>query len=162
MKSNSNHEKRKQEQPVEQVISPEEMERRFIERIARNLCETAIGLVCGDRGGAYDHPYRNMLRTADRWNSSGKCQLAPHEVALRMIDVKLAREDFQHKNDNYVDIIGWIIVAEVTRQIEVAQIKAHSEAVEREHAAAEPIDPDGATQVYDMPASEQIDMEDEA
>ncbi|HSW45685.1 MAG TPA: DUF4406 domain-containing protein [Phycisphaerae bacterium] len=70
-------------------------------------------LTGGARQSSYGHPREDFARTALMWTGilRGKLRpgeaVAPGDVPLCMIAVKLARQTHQHKRDNLVDIAGY-------------------------------------------------------
>lgn len=88
-----------------------------VERIGRNIAETTLSLVAGDRQKAYDHPFNNMERTARIWEGILGIPVTGGQVALCMVGVKLAREAHTHKADNLVDMFGYNVVYEAWREI---------------------------------------------
>lgn len=66
----------------------------------------------GDRQRDYGSPLINHLRIAVRWNILMMAQLTrpitPDQVALAMVDLKLARQQQTHKRDNFIDMAGYI------------------------------------------------------
>ena len=77
------------------------------------ILDEAQRLTSGDRDAAYGPPAEDFLRTARIWSGvlakklKPDAQIAPMEVALCMIGVKLARQTNRHKRDNLVDIAGY-------------------------------------------------------
>lgn len=73
----------------------------------------ARGLITGDRNLTYGSPTQNFQNTADLLNVQFKHKLregeqfTPTDVAVMMIQVKLARAVAQPKRDNFVDIAGY-------------------------------------------------------
>lgn len=120
----------KQQEPVPEP-APEQKPMsagEHVEQIGRNLTETTLSLVGGDRNKAYDHPYNNMERTALIWSGILGIPVTGGQVALCMAGVKLAREAYAHKADNLVDTIGYIIVFEAWREIAEGVQKAKANA----------------------------------
>lgn len=74
--------------------------------------EEALQITSGDRARDYGTPLINHLRIAVRWNILLGARLEkpinPADVVLMMIDLKIAREQQTHKDDNFVDIAGYI------------------------------------------------------
>lgn len=56
----------------------------------------------------YDHPLANFLRIGLSWSAKDKFT-NPVEVAEMMILTKIARSTGNHKADNYIDIIGYVL-----------------------------------------------------
>lgn len=74
--------------------------------------QEAMNAVTGDRRRDYGSPLINHLRIAMRWNILLANRLmkpiTPVQVALMMVDLKIAREQQTHKDDNFVDMAGYI------------------------------------------------------
>lgn len=77
-----------------------------------SISQEADRLVNGDRGKAYGHPSRNFQLTADLWSVILGVPVTPAQVALCMVQVKIARELHAPKRDNLVDAIGYILTYE--------------------------------------------------
>ena len=56
-----------------------------------------------DRGMDYGHPSDNMSRTASLWAAYLEVPINPHQVAMCMALVKVARSMETSKVDNYID-----------------------------------------------------------
>lgn len=88
---------------------------RHKEKIMTTL-EEAKSLIYGDRNESYDHPAKNLKRTAEIWTAilraDGTLQesawVNEQQVALMMIGLKIAREGFKHSRDNLVDMAGYV------------------------------------------------------
>jgi len=78
-----------------------------------NILEEANGLVHGNRGVDYGHPYVDYECTAAMWRSLIKRRygvdvpMTPDFACLLMVAVKLSREAGKHKKDNLVDAAGY-------------------------------------------------------
>lgn len=76
------------------------------------ILQEADAIAGKDRSRDYGHPYDNHKLIADYWNLLlGKklsVPIAPREVALMMVCLKLAREGNTPKRDNLVDIAGYV------------------------------------------------------
>jgi hypothetical protein len=79
---------------------------------SRSPLEEALELTSGDRQASYGHPLQDFSRTAGLWTSLLGTKLlqpiTPEEVALCMVCLKLSREMNKHKQDNLIDIAGYI------------------------------------------------------
>lgn len=78
-----------------------------------NALEEALKIVTGDRQKDYDHPSRNFQRIADLWNGYSKAKdwgitFNTEDVAMLMVLAKIGRQAYKHKQDNLVDIAGYI------------------------------------------------------
>ena len=71
------------------------------------LATEAVAVVTGPRQAAYAHPRVNFQRIADLWSIVLDVDITPEQVALCMIQVKIAREMNRHTRDNIVDLIGY-------------------------------------------------------
>ena len=80
------------------------------------LATDAIRLVTGDRQAAYAHPKVNFQRIADLWSPVLGVTVTPEQVALCMIQVKVAREINRHTRDNLVDLIGYTLTLDACRE----------------------------------------------
>lgn len=76
------------------------------------LASEANELVNGARQSAYGHPRKNFQLTADLWSVILGIPVTPEQVALCMVQVKIARELHTPKRDNLVDAIGYILTYE--------------------------------------------------
>lgn len=82
--------------------------------IPETVLEEAQRIVYGDREQTYGHPAKNFDATADLWNAWIKAkygaapQLNRFDVAMMMVQLKVAREAHMHKRDNLVDVSGYI------------------------------------------------------
>lgn len=77
--------------------------------IDHSIAGEAINLVTGDRQAQYGHPSRNFQETADLWSVVLGIPVTPEQVALCMVQVKIARELHNPKRDNLVDAIGYLL-----------------------------------------------------
>lgn len=73
------------------------------------LATDALEVVTGPRQRDYAHPRINFQRIADLWSPILGVQVTPQQVALCMIQVKVARELNRHTRDNLVDLIGYTL-----------------------------------------------------
>ena len=78
----------------------------------KSLIEEANEIVNGARQKAYGHPRKNFQLTADLWSVILGIPVTPEQVALCMVQVKIARELHSAKRDNLVDAIGYILTYE--------------------------------------------------
>lgn len=82
----------------------------------RSILGDAAKIVAGDRQAAYGKPENNFGKIASIWSGILGDKLAvditPEEVALCMVGLKLARESWQHKRDNLVDAVGYVLLAD--------------------------------------------------
>ena|SRR5690606_2581737 len=59
------------------------------------------------RQASYGVPEDNFAITAELWSAYLGCPIRPEDVGAMMILLKIARERYQHKHDNLVDIAGY-------------------------------------------------------
>jgi len=84
-----------------------------------SVLDTAKRITCGVRQKDYGHPADDFERTAAMWTAilSEKLysqeRIAPEDIPLCMIALKLARQVHRHKRDNLVDIAGYARTAAV-------------------------------------------------
>ena len=71
------------------------------------LAADAVQAVTGPRQRDYAHPKINFQRIANLWSIILDVDITPEQVALCMIQVKIAREMNRHTRDNVVDLIGY-------------------------------------------------------
>lgn len=74
-----------------------------------SIVNEAVNLVTGDRQKAYGHPSKNFEDTARLWSVVLGIDVTPQQVALCMVQLKLAREIYGPKRDNLVDAIGYLL-----------------------------------------------------
>lgn len=60
-----------------------------------------------ERAEMYGSPEDSFERIGKMWAAYRGEEYTPKDVAIMMILMKVAREAFQHKRDNFVDIIGY-------------------------------------------------------
>lgn len=73
------------------------------------IATEAIQLVSGDRQAAYGHPAKNFADIARLWEVVLGYPVTSEQVALCMVQVKIAREIHVKKRDNLVDAIGYLL-----------------------------------------------------
>lgn len=78
-------------------------------------------LVHGDRQKTYGHPLDNWTDIAERWGRRIGEKLTAEQAILCMIDLKLARQDFMHNDDNIRDIAGYCEVLSLVRRERAAR-----------------------------------------
>jgi hypothetical protein len=83
-----------------------------MKQIDPTIATEAIRLVTGDRRDSYGHPSRNFQDIADLWSVILKTEVTAEQVALCMVQVKIAREINVSKRDNLVDAIGYLLAYE--------------------------------------------------
>jgi hypothetical protein len=80
------------------------------------IATDAIQVVNGPRQRDYAHPRVNFQRIADLWSPVLGITVTPEQVALCMIQVKVAREINRHTRDNLVDLIGYTLTLDACRE----------------------------------------------
>jgi hypothetical protein len=78
-----------------------------VKPIDPTLAADAVQAVTGPRQRDYAHPKINFQRIANLWSIVLDVDITPEQVALCMIQVKIAREMNRHTRDNIVDLIGY-------------------------------------------------------
>jgi len=74
--------------------------------------ESAASLINGDREQDYGTPQENFQRIAMCWGMYTGISIAPHDVALMMAMLKIARLAHDpSKEDSYIDAAGYIALA---------------------------------------------------
>ena len=64
-----------------------------------------------DRGMDYGHPTDNMSRTASLWAAYLEMPVEPHQVAMCLALVKIARSMETAKPDTYIDLAAYVAIA---------------------------------------------------
>lgn len=59
------------------------------------------------RNAAYGQPEDNFAITAELWSAYLGTPIQPEDVGCMMILLKVARERYQHKMDNLIDVAGY-------------------------------------------------------
>ncbi len=80
------------------------------------IATDAIHVVNGPRQRDYAHPRINFQRIADLWSPIFGITVTPEQVALAMIQVKVAREINRHTRDNLVDLVGYTLTLDACRE----------------------------------------------
>lgn len=80
------------------------------------LAADAVQAVTGPRQRDYAHPKVNFQRIANLWSIVLDVDITPEQVALCMIQVKVAREMNRHTRDNLVDIIGYTLTLDACQE----------------------------------------------
>jgi len=73
----------------------------------KTVLEEANEIIYGPRRASYGNPWDNFLLTASLWEPVLGVRVTPEQVAMCMIQLKLARELHVHKRDNLVDVAGY-------------------------------------------------------
>ena len=80
------------------------------------LAADAVQAVTGPRQRDYAHPKINFQRIANLWSIVLDVDITPEQVALCMIQVKIAREMNRHSRDNIVDLIGYSLTLDACQE----------------------------------------------
>lgn len=68
----------------------------------------AADIISQDRNVAYGPPEQNFLRIADMWSAYKNVEFAPHDVAVMLALLKIARIAVSpDKFDHWVDLAGY-------------------------------------------------------
>ena len=76
-----------------------------------NILEQASDVITGPRQEAYGPPSSNFKRIAEMWSTYMDMTITPHEVAMMMILLKVARVQTTATEDTLVDICGYAALA---------------------------------------------------
>jgi hypothetical protein len=87
-----------------------------VKPIDPTLAQEALAAVTGPRQRDYAHPRINFQRIADLWSPIFGITVTPEQVALAMIQVKVAREINRHTRDNLVDLVGYTLTLDACRE----------------------------------------------
>ena len=79
--------------------------------ISQNLLDEAKKLIGGDRQTDYGDKLTNHENIANFWSIFLKTKITPHDVAICMSLVKVARLMNQHKKDSYIDMAAYATIA---------------------------------------------------
>jgi len=77
-----------------------------------DLLKTAKNLVKGARRDEYGPIQESFERVATVWSGLLGHTVTAQQVALMMIGFKLCREVNKHKEDNLVDVVGYVLCLE--------------------------------------------------
>ena len=125
-----------------------------------SVLEEAIETV-KQRQDSYDDPYRNHVRIAKLWSVVLGTAVTPQQVALCMLQLKVAREMYKHSHDNVVDMAGYINCLDVINKAEKPDEK-YRESQFREQRLADRFQPMKYQQYdpqmrYMEPKNDQVD-----
>jgi hypothetical protein len=87
-----------------------------IEKHVIPITREAERIVYADREEAYDDPRKNFARIAKMWSGILNIDITPQQVGLCQMAVKIARESYEHKEDNLVDICGYALCVDRLHQ----------------------------------------------
>lgn len=74
--------------------------------------QIADEIVNGERGSDYGHPWYNFTDTANMWSVIVGMPITPEQVAMMMICLKICRELHKPKDDNVIDMAGYVATLE--------------------------------------------------
>jgi len=86
--------------------------------IDETIVTEAVSLVTSDRQKAYGHPSKNFDDIARLWSVILGHEVTAEQVALCMVQVKIAREIYVKKRDNLVDAVGYLLAYDATKEEE--------------------------------------------
>lgn len=81
------------------------------EAAARTTLKTAIGLIEKNRDKDYGDKYVNHKNISKLWSIFLNKEISPHDVAICMALIKIARMKHSHKKDNYIDLAAYAAIA---------------------------------------------------
>ena len=81
------------------------------EAAAKTTLKTAIELIENNRDKDYGDKYINHKNIAKLWSNFLDIEISPHDVAICMALVKIARMKHSHKKDNYIDLAAYAAIA---------------------------------------------------
>ena len=77
----------------------------------REILEETINIVTGQRQEDYGDKVVNHRNIAELWSAYLDTQIAPHDVAICMLLVKVARLKNRKTEDCYIDMAGYAAIA---------------------------------------------------
>ena len=80
-------------------------------RKTKEILEETINIVTGQRQEDYGGKVVNHRNIAELWNAYLDMDIAPHDVAICMLLVKVARLKNRKTKDCYVDMAGYATIA---------------------------------------------------
>ena len=80
-------------------------------RKTKEILEETINIVTGQRQEDYGDKVVNHRNIAELWSAYLDTQIAPHDVAICMLLVKVARLKNRKTKDCYVDMAGYAAIA---------------------------------------------------
>ena len=108
--------------------------------IDNSIAQEAMDIVSGARQQTYGHPSKNFEDTARLWSVVLDIEVTPQQVALCMVQLKLAREIFAPKRDNLVDAVGYLLAYDATKEEtneKVIRINSGSSIADLTHLASD-------------------------
>jgi hypothetical protein len=80
--------------------------------IDRHLPTQALDLLEVDRWETHGDPMETHRRVAAMWSAYLGSEVTPDQVAMCMVMVKIARSASGYARDDYLDSIGYMVIAE--------------------------------------------------
>ena len=77
----------------------------------KEILEETINIVTGQRQDDYGDKVVNHRNIAELWSAYLDTQIAPHDVAICMLLVKVARLKNRKTEDCYIDMAGYAAIA---------------------------------------------------
>ena len=77
----------------------------------REYLDTAAKIVSGQRQYDYGNKYENHKNISDLWSAYLGREILPHDVAICMLLVKVARLKHRPTEDCYIDMAGYAAIA---------------------------------------------------
>ena len=98
----------------------------IVERIdnimdTEGILEKARQLLNGERMDSYGDSNRMLLKTRDLFRVLTGKNMLRSDIAMIMICLKLARESFQHKEDNLIDLCGYADIYHRAVDLEIVE-----------------------------------------
>ena len=78
---------------------------------SRELLKETIKVITGPRAKDYGDKYDNHVNISELWSSYLDHRISPHDVAICMALVKIARLKHRRTKDCYIDIAGYAAIA---------------------------------------------------
>ena len=78
---------------------------------SRDLLKETIKVITGPRAKDYGDKYNNHVNISELWSSYLDHRISPHDVAICMALVKIARLKHRKTKDCYIDIAGYAAIA---------------------------------------------------
>ena len=106
--------------------------------ISKELLDEAKKLIGGDRQQEYGDKVKNHQNIADLWSVFLEKKITPHDVAICMALVKVARLMNQNKKDSYIDMAAYAVIAgEIESRTNKKNISFESEGEKRGRETAQ-------------------------
>ena len=77
----------------------------------KEYLEEAARIVTGQRQFDYGNKYENHKNISDLWSAYLDKEVSPHDVAICMLLVKVARLKHRPTTDCYIDMAGYAAIA---------------------------------------------------